>query len=43
MIWTLNLVTKLDKRNTATLKKFDNEFMSRNYDVIVIFSDLWSI
>ena len=30
----LGLVTKLDKR---TLKKFDNDLMSTNYDVIVIF------
>ena len=30
----LGLVTKLDKRR---LKRFDNNLMSTNYDVIVIF------
>ena len=34
----LGLVTKLDKRNTATSKKFDDEVMSENCDVIVFFS-----
>ena len=29
--------TKFDKRNKATSKKFDDDVMSRNYDVIVIF------
>ena len=33
-------VTKLDKRNTAMSKKFDNDVMSVNYDVTVIFSNL---
>ena len=31
-------VTKLDKRNKITSKKFDNDVMSINYDVIVIFT-----
>ena len=31
-------VTKLDKRNTVTSKKFDNDFMLINCDVIVFFS-----
>ena len=30
-------VTKLDKRNTETSKKFDNDVMSANWDVIVFF------
>ena len=30
-------VTKLDKRNTATLKQFDNYVMSANWDAIAIF------
>ena len=30
-------VTKLDKRNKTTSKKFDVNFMSDNCDVIVIF------
>ena len=29
----LRPVTKLDKRNTATSKKFNNDVMSRNFDV----------
>ena len=33
----LGPVTKLDKRNTITSKKSDNDFMSANYDFIVIF------
>ena len=33
----LGLVTKLDKRNTATSKKFDDEVMSANCDVNVFF------
>ena len=33
----LGPVTKLDKRNTATSKKFDNDIMSANCDVIVFF------
>ena len=33
----LGLVTKLDKRHKATLKKFDNDVMSENCNVIVIF------
>ena len=31
-------VTKLDKRNKVTSKKFDDDVMSANCDVIVIFS-----
>ena len=30
-------VTKLDKKNTTTLKKIDDESASVNYDVILIF------
>ena len=30
--------TKLDKKNKTTSKKFDDDVMSRNFDVIVIFS-----
>ena len=33
----LGPVTKLDKRNKTTSKKFDNDIMSENCDVIVIF------
>ena len=33
----LGSVTKLDKRNTITSKKFDDDIMSKNCDVIVIF------
>ena len=33
----LGAVTKSDKRNKTTLKKFDNDVMSENCDVIVIF------
>ena len=33
----LGPVTELHKRNKATLKKFDDDFMSENGDVIVIF------
>ena len=29
--------TKFDKRNKTTSKKFDDDVMLRNYDVIVIF------
>ena len=31
-------VTKLDKRNETTSKKFDDNVMSENYNVIIIFS-----
>ena len=34
----LGPVTKLDKRNKATSKKFDDDVISENYDVIVILS-----
>ena len=33
----LGPVTKLDKRNKMTSKKFDDDFMSANGDVIIIF------
>ena len=33
----LGPVTKLDKRNMATLKKFDDSVTSANCDIIVIF------
>ena len=33
----LGAVTKLDKRNTATSKKIDDDAMSSNFDVIVFF------
>ena len=33
----LGPVTKLDKRNITTSKKFDVDVMSENYDVTVIF------
>ena len=33
----LRPVTKLDKRNKTTSKKFDDDVMSKNCDVIVIF------
>ena len=29
-------VTNLDRRNTATLKKFDSEVVSESYDVMTI-------
>ena len=33
----LGLVTKLDKKNKTTSKTFDDDVMSKNCDVIVIF------
>ena len=33
----LGPVTKLDKKNKTTSKKFDNDVVSANCDVIVIF------
>ena len=33
----LGPVTKLDKRNKTTSKKFDDDVMSKNCDVIAIF------
>ena len=30
-------ITKIDKRNKTTSKKFDDDLMSANCDVIVIF------
>ena len=29
-------VTKLDKKNTKILRKFDNDFMAENCDVIIL-------
>ena len=39
LMWSLNqeTTTKLDKRNTATSKKVDNDVMSANCDAIVFF------
>ena len=34
----LEPVTKPNKRNTTTSKKFDDDTVSENYDAIVIFS-----
>ena len=34
----LKPVTKPNKRNTTTSKKFDDDTVSENYDTIVIFS-----
>ena len=34
----LEPANKLDKKNTATAKQFDDDVMPANYDVIVIFS-----
>ena len=34
----LGPITKLDKRNKTTSKKIDDDVMSKNYDVIEIFS-----
>ena len=34
----LGPVTKLDKRNTAIPKRFDNDIMSTNCDVIAVFA-----
>ena len=31
-------ITKLDQRNTTTSERFDDDFMSENCDVIVIFA-----
>ena len=39
----LGLVTKLDKKNTATLKKIDDNVMLGSCDVNVFFSNLWLI
>ena len=36
-------VTKLGKRNTATLTKINDDVVSTNGDVIIIFSYLWLI
>ena len=33
----LGPATKLDKENKTTLKKFDDDFMSANYDIIGFF------
>ena len=39
----LGPVTKLDKKKTPTSKKFDDDVMWADCDVIVFFSDLWPI
>ena len=36
-------VTKIDKSNKTTLKKYGDDVISKNYDVITIFSNLQSI
>ena len=36
-------VIKLDKTNTATSKKFDDDVMLENYDAIVIAANFWPI
>ena len=33
----LGPVTKIDKRNKTQIKKIDDDVMSKNYDVIVVF------
>ena len=44
MMLKLEPVTILDKRNTGTSKKFDDDVISANCDAIVIFSiGTWSI
>ena len=39
----LGPVTKINKKNKATSKKFDADVMSENCDFIVIFTDFWPI
>ena len=39
----LGPVTKLDEKNTTTSKKFDDDVVLANDDVIVTFSNLWPI
>ena len=39
----LEPVTKLDKKNTSTLKKIDYDIMSGNCDIIIFFSDLYQV
>ena len=39
----LGIVTKIDRRNRTTSKKFDGDIVSENCDVIVTFFDLWPI
>ena len=39
----LGPVTKLDKINKTKFKKFDDDVMSENCDVIVSFFDIWQI
>ena len=39
----LEPVTKLDKKNTSTLKKIDYDVMSGNCDIIIFFSDLYQV
>ena len=37
IVMKLGPATKLDKRNRATSKKFDDDFVLTNYDVVVFF------
>ena len=39
----LGPVTKLDEKNTTTSKKFDDDVVLANDDVIVTFSNSWPI
>ena len=39
----LGPVTKLDMRIKITLKKFNDDVISKNYDIIVLFPGLWPI
>ena len=39
----LGPVTKLGEKNTTTSKKFDDDVVLANDDVIVTFSNLWPI
>ena len=39
----LGPVPKLDRKNTKTSDKFDDDVISGSCDVIVFFPDLWSI
>ena len=39
----LGPVTKTDKKNTTTSKIFGDDVMLTDFDIIVIFYDLWAI
>ena len=39
----LRLAAKLDKKSRTTKKNFDDDLMLTNCDIIVTFSNLWSI